>query len=94
MALRDYFHLFSTVPEQSEAYDYLLQVIGPKPIDLHQYPTLTQICDWATYSPTSYRIWTSLPLTEFETQFSQLTGINPQDFQLDYSHNFKDHNFF
>lgn len=94
MVLRDYFHLFSTVPEKSEAYDFLLQFIGDQSIDLLEFPTLTKICDWATYNEHSFRIWTSLPLTEFEAQFSQLTGVSPQAFNLDYSYNFKDNNFF
>ncbi|KRL58545.1 hypothetical protein [Latilactobacillus fuchuensis] len=94
MTIRDYFHAFSTVSEQAEAYDYLIQFISDTPADLHDYPKITQICDWATYTKNSFRIWTDFPIPEFESRFVQLTGINPSDFQIDYSHNFKDSNFF
>ncbi|MFL2081725.1 hypothetical protein ACEN4A_08535 [Latilactobacillus sakei] len=94
MALRDYFHLFSTVPEQSESYDYILHFLGTTLPDLRDYPDLTKICDWATYDDHSFRIWTRLPLDEFEQKFAQLTPLNERDYQIDYSYNFKDINFF
>ncbi|WP_413526526.1 hypothetical protein [Latilactobacillus curvatus] len=94
MTFRDYFHLFSTVSQQAESYDYFLHFIETPVPDLQRYPELTKICDWAAYDDHSFRMWTSLPLDEFEQRFAETVPLPSDSYQLDYSYNLQDTNFF